>query len=193
MKKICPRCGSASVVVRHPETYRYREAGLDGVILLGGVTEIECAACRNTYVHVEKEQQLLQVIALILLMKPGHLTGRELRFLRRGMELSQADLAKSLGVRRETIAERESKKDPALKADSEFFSRVVLLKYFLEYLEQEGNDHLGSLHRQELNQFCEHVLKLTERVQQVRQKKPVQIRQVANDWKPELPELVSTG
>src|SRR5262245_46274185 len=110
MTMICPSCGSAKVAVRHPATYRYREAGLDGVTLLGGVTEIECAACRNTYVHVEKEQQLLQVIALVLLVKPGHLTGRELRYLRTEMELSQADLAKALGVRRETIAERESKK-----------------------------------------------------------------------------------
>jgi putative transcriptional regulator len=191
MKTVCPNCASGKLAVRRPDTYRYREAGLDGIILRGGVTEIECATCGDAFVHVEKEQQLLQVIALALLMKPGHLTGRELRYLRREMELSQADLAKALGVRRETVAERESKKDPALKADSEFYSRVVLLKSFLEYLHTEGNDHLGPRHREGLSRFCDDLLKLTERVQSQRQKTLLHIRQVADDWRPESPELVS--
>jgi len=190
MKMTCPRCGNREVVVRHPDTYRYREAGLDGIILNGGVTEIECPSCRDTFVHIEQEQQLLQVIALMLLMKPGHLTGPEMRFLRRGIELSQAELAKALDVRRATIAERESKKNPALRADGEFFSRIVLLKSFLEYIKQEGNDHLSPMHWQILNRFCDHILKLTERVLQGRQRKTLQIRQVANGWKPEPPELV---
>lgn len=185
-KQTCPRCGSVEVDLRRPDTYRYRESGLTNVVLRGGVAVLKCRSCKTTCVNIEKEQQLLQLIALAFLMRSGHLSGSELRFLRRAVEWSQAELAGRLGVRRETVAEREAKASPGLDSGTELLARVVFLKAFLDVLAQDDNDHLAVEHHRQLQEFRAAILDLAERIQQHVRKKPLELRQVRNAWESEL-------
>jgi DNA-binding transcriptional regulator YiaG len=148
------------------------------------VQQIACSACGAKSIHIEREQQLLQVVALMLLMKPGHLNGREMRYLRGACDLSQAKLALSLGVRRETVAERESQETPGLDAGAEFFLRVILLRQFLEYL--KSDDHLGAEHHKILRDHCNAVFGMSDRVLKHPRKRALAVRQVGKSWEPAL-------
>ena len=182
--QICPACGSKRVKSSSPPAYRYRGAGLGTITLRGGVQQIKCNACGATSIHIEREQQLLQVLALVLLLKPGHLTRREMRYLRSACDLSQAKLALSLGVRRETVAERESREHPGLDAGAEFFLRVILLRQFLEHL--KSDDHLGAEHHRILKDHCNAVFSMSDRVLKHAPKRTIEVRQVDEVWEPEL-------
>ena len=183
----CPGCGSTKVEHKKPLSYRYRESGLNNIVLRGGVTQIVCRECREVFFRIEKEQQLLQVIALLLLMKPGYLSGHEMRFLRKAADLSQADLASRLGVqRRETIAERESKTVPGLDPGAELLLRGVLLREFSEYLSKDGNDHLEKVHHKRLDDFAGDFLDVIDKIGARGRKKAFEIRQIQNAWEPEL-------
>jgi DNA-binding transcriptional regulator YiaG len=152
-KTTCPACGSTSALPRPLPSYRYRESGLDNVYLQGGVTEITCSACGQKHVAIGNEWQLLQVIALGLLTEEQHLTGPEQRFLRSACDLTQAQLAKRLGVRRETVAEREARSTSSLSRGDEFLFRAVVLKAFCEMLRSEEDNYLADPHLETLRKF----------------------------------------
>lgn len=103
--------------------------------------------------RIEREPQLLQVIALDLLLNRADWTGPELRYLRNACELSQAALAGLLATRRATVAEREAKLDPRLGMVERIGIRVVLLKAFRDHLGRPGCNHLTARHRRELAGF----------------------------------------
>jgi hypothetical protein len=113
-------------------------------------------------VRVEREPQLLQVIALDLLLNRAEWTGAELKYLRNACELSQAALAGLLRTRRATVAEREAKPDPRLGGVECIGLRVVLLKAFRDHIGRPGCNHLSPGHRRELASFmmryCEEAL-----------------------------------
>ena len=178
---MCSRCGSERITARELQRYRYKQSGLDNVVLYGGVTEIRCGRCRESWTCVEKEWQLLQVIALHLFMKPGHLTGREIRYLRGACDLTQAELAARLDLRRESIAEREAKKDPGLTLAAEFFLRGVLLKAFRDCLRTEYN-HLAKEHRKLLSDLERSFLQMVDRIQQNGRAKPLTFRPRDHAW-----------
>ncbi len=183
----CPACGSAKLEYKNPRTYRYRESGLNNIVLRGGVSQIFCRDCRERFSKIENEQQLLQVIALMLLMKPGYLTGPEMRFLRKAAVLSQAKLAGRLRVqRRETVAEREARLEPGLDPGAELLLRGILLKAFSEYLSESENSHLGRVHRKKLQNFARDFLEVIDRIGEHGRKKPFEVRQVENEWETEL-------
>jgi len=182
--RICPACGSKDAEFSAPPEYRYRGSGLGTIRLHGGVQQIRCGACGEASVHIEKEQQLLQVLALMLLLKPGHLAGREMRYLRAACDLSQAKLAQSLDVRRETVAEREGRDNPRLDAGAEFFLRVILLREFLEHL--KSDDQLSAAHHAMLNEHCKAVFGMSDRVLKHPRKRTLAVRQVDQVWEPEL-------
>lgn len=70
--------------------YHYKECGLDNVWLGNGYKEYDTPYGKG--VAVEQADELLQAIALQLVQKPALLTGKELRFLRVQMRLSQPEL-----------------------------------------------------------------------------------------------------
>lgn len=82
--------------------YHYTACGLDNVWLKNGYVE------KNTpygkAVSVVAAQQLHEMLALNLTAKPGRLTGKELRFLRVQMGLSQAGLARLQGVSEQAVS-----------------------------------------------------------------------------------------
>lgn len=151
---ICPGCGRPGAKERVLASYRYTESGIPNLWLRGGVTETVCGRCKEKYFGIEKEGQLLQVIALGLLMVPRHLSGHEMRFLRGVCQLSQAKLAEVLRLRRETIAEREAKSNPGIGFADEVLLRLVFLRHFAQEL-NEWEDFLTESQRKTLADLTE--------------------------------------
>ena len=150
---ICPLCGQSGARETRPAEYAYKECGLPGVRLSGGVVETSCTLCGEQSVTILKEGQLLQLIALVLLTTSRKLSGPELRFLRRSCQLSQAALAAHLKKRRETVAEREAKSDPKLSEAEETWFRLIALREFSEALGRPGVNLLSAVHRRRLELF----------------------------------------
>ena len=152
----CPSCGRPTATAVKPSEYHYSESGIPGLRLRGGVTLTSCARCKKSHVLIEKEGQLLQAIACRLLMKPGPLTGPEMRFIRRACQMSQAKLAAELKLdRRETISERERKRSPGLDFATEIGLRALFLGAFNDFLGEEGNSVLSRSQRKRLAEFTE--------------------------------------
>ena len=152
---ICPSCGKLTAMASALAIYRYRESGIPNLWLRGGVTETVCASCKKRHIMIEKEPQLLQVIALRLLIDARPLSGYEMRFLRGACGLSQARLAEILRHRRETISERETKPNPGIDFAEEVVLRRVLLQHFREQLDKEGSNFLSEDQCRLLDQFSE--------------------------------------
>jgi DNA-binding transcriptional regulator YiaG len=159
-KVVCPNCGKRTGTAEQLKQYEYSESGLDGVILHGGVTQITCACSDDACIRVEKEGQLLQVLALALLTKPAPLEGPEQRFLRGECELTQDEMAALLKInRRATIADRERKGEKLAPAD-DFWFRTRVVHEFHRLLRIPGKSHL------ETEQF-EHLLEIQRTLDQL--------------------------
>src|SRR5258708_2497948 len=87
------------------EPYHYVESGLDDIFLLNGVSET--MTDYGPMVHIENINGLHRAIGLHIAEKEEPMTGPEFRFLRKQMGLSQAELAKDLGVSDQTVANYE--------------------------------------------------------------------------------------
>jgi DNA-binding transcriptional regulator YiaG len=87
------------------DRYHYLESGLDNVFLMGGFRYDHGPSGRT--VSIQDIESLHQAIARALIGKRQRLTGKEFRFLRTELLLSQASLAGALGVRELTVARWE--------------------------------------------------------------------------------------
>jgi transcriptional regulator with XRE-family HTH domain len=96
--------------------YHFKASGLPNVYLLSGV-KIERDADYGELVTIDYLPDLMMAIAFSLVAKPELLTGAEMRFLRKRMGATQADLAKELWVSAQTIANYEKGKTDAGPAD----------------------------------------------------------------------------
>jgi DNA-binding transcriptional regulator YiaG len=102
---------------RHlPSPYHFKGSGLPNVYLLNGV-KIERHADYGELVTIDHLPDLFMAIAFNLSRKPDRLTGAEMRFLRKRMEMTQADLAKELWVGEQTVANYEKGKTEVGPAD----------------------------------------------------------------------------
>ncbi len=82
--------------------YQYKECGLDNVWLANGYEVVETAY--GPGVAVTAGDKLLQQIAAHLVRKPSRLTGKEFRFLRVELGLSQGAMAKVQGVSEQNVS-----------------------------------------------------------------------------------------
>lgn len=87
------------------ETYQYRECGLDNVYLLNGFTVKQTKDGKTVTIH--DMDGLHRVIGSYLVRERKTLSGREIRFLRHELGLSQKTLGKWLGKSGQTIARWE--------------------------------------------------------------------------------------
>jgi DNA-binding transcriptional regulator YiaG len=101
---------------RQPKPYHFKECGLPNVYLLNGV-KIENDPDHGTLVTIDNLPELFMAIAFKLVAKPDRLSGREMRFLRKRMAMTQADLAKEMWVNEQTIANYEKGKTEGGPAD----------------------------------------------------------------------------
>jgi DNA-binding transcriptional regulator YiaG len=83
------------------KSYHYLESGLENVFLMDGFEFIDGPAGRNITIH--DIEGLHRAIAFELINRRQRLNGKEFRFLRTELLLSQAALAHVLGVRELTI------------------------------------------------------------------------------------------
>ena len=90
------------------ERYHYLECGLDDVYLMNGFERFESK--RGLSVAIRDIDMLHQAIGQYLCDEKKELSGKEIRFLRREMLLSQATLASMLDVKEQTIYRWESGK-----------------------------------------------------------------------------------
>lgn len=82
--------------------YHYTECGLDNVWLENGFTVK--ATAYGKAVSVDDAEGLHKVIATELAKKKGKLTGKELRFLRTMLELSQGNFARCVGHTEQSVS-----------------------------------------------------------------------------------------
>lgn len=82
------------------KAYRYTESGLDNVVVQG--VDFVTDDAGEEGVTIPNIAGLHKAIATAIVMKPTNLTGKELRFLRTEMGLTQAELA--VIVHREPLA-----------------------------------------------------------------------------------------
>ena len=122
------------------ERYHYVECGLDDVYLANGFERFESA--RGTSVAIQDVDSLHRAIAEHLCDRKKDLNGKEIRFLRREMLMSQAALAHMLGVKEQTVHRWEAGKTGMPKA-----AESILRFLYMERVEASGNSLRDALKR----------------------------------------------
>lgn len=112
--------------------YHYRTCGLENIYLLNGFREIEYAG--ESAISIHDLSGLHRAITYSLVNKLESLSGREFRFLRVEMDLSQAALGKLFGVSDQAIAKWE-KEQSRISTPAELLIRA--------YAEDKVLDHSG--------------------------------------------------
>ncbi len=96
------------------ERYHYLECGLDDVYLMNGYERIRSA--RGTSIAIRDVDRLHRAIGEHLCRHKKDLSGKEVRFLRRELLVSQATLAHLLGLSEQTVHRWEKEKSGMPKA-----------------------------------------------------------------------------
>ncbi len=135
----CLHCGGGMTV--RQETRR-SYAGLEGVII-EGVEVRHCPGCGEEEVSYANVEQLHAQLTMQLAQKEAALTPREIRFLRTYLGLSSVDLAKRMGVTKETVSRWERVDKPlAMSTTADRLLRLMavheqpITAYPLEQLER---------------------------------------------------------
>jgi len=112
------------------EMYQYKECGLDNIYLANGYRPTW--GSRGTTVAIEDIEGLHRAIGEHLARARKYLDGREARFLRQEMGLSQSSLALLLGKDEQSIARWEKKRladQDKIPPDSERMIRFLYLEF----------------------------------------------------------------
>jgi transcriptional regulator with XRE-family HTH domain len=120
MRNVC-ECGETPIVVRGD--YLFLESGLDNVVLRK-VKLLKCNQCGSVTPLLSKINQLTQIIASALVLKPSELTGKEIRFLRKYIGLTGEQFGRKLGLTKEHVSRIENEKLP-VGAQTERLIRYV--------------------------------------------------------------------
>ena len=105
----CFECGQQLVESR--ETVRDHRLGLDNVVLQN-VPVRRCKKCGTREIMYPQIASLHKLIANVLIHKKTRLTGNEVRFLRKYLGWSSADLARRLAVAPATVSRWENAREP---------------------------------------------------------------------------------
>lgn len=127
--------------------YHYTDSGLSNVWLRNGFTVRETSYGNAVSIH--DLEGLHKAIGHHLVNNVTHLDGEEVRFLRKELDLTQSQLAGTLGVSEPTIRGWESDRRPITKS-AEMYLRVL----YVTYIENEDGkireviDRIGQLNRE---------------------------------------------
>jgi len=102
----CDRTSRREFLATISEPYHFADSGLNHVYLIG-IKYYKCD-CGKTLADIPAIKQLLSLIARDLVEKSDALAPEEIRFLRKRLRKKQADFAKEIGVRPETLSRMES-------------------------------------------------------------------------------------
>lgn len=117
------------------EPYRYDECGLDNVYLANGFELVETPRGKELRIH--DVDGLHQAIGNWLVTEKKNLSGKEIRFLRHELLMSQRALASLLGVDEQTVARWEKSGATGKNKPNASAERTIRLLY-LEKM--EGNN-----------------------------------------------------
>jgi len=143
---ICNECGGQVERVR--KDYTFIESGLDNVILRN--TEVDvCPNCGDSP-RIYRINDVFLTIAASLIAKPFELSGREVRFLRKFLEVSIEDFARKLGVDRSHLSRVENGA-LAVSRQTDRLVRMIVLLHRPDLLEKLAalNDRATVLKRLE--------------------------------------------
>lgn len=115
--------------------YHYEECGLDNIFLVNGYS-IEESPYGET-VAIDDVDGLHALISNSIASAPGRLSGKEIRFLRTEMDMSQVNLATMLKVDAQTVA-RWEKGETEVPGPADGMVRVL-------YLAQDEHDGIKRL------------------------------------------------
>lgn len=113
------------------KTYHYTECGLDNIYLVNGFKSITTAP-GDEEIFINNIHGLHKTIGRILIFKRGALSGREIKFIRSMLDLSQTTLAKILGCPYQIVLLWEKDKVIISKTADH-----LLKAYFLGFLDVE--------------------------------------------------------
>lgn len=116
--------------------FHYTSCGLDNVYLRDG---FNLAEDDKSY-SISQLEDLHRCIAVHLIQFTSMLTGKELRFLRKEMNLTQADLAKRMGVDKQTVGRWEKDETENSTAD-----RMVRMLYLTMAQSHTGDNVISIL------------------------------------------------
>lgn len=134
------------------QSLHYTGCGLDNVYLVNGYTEKE-----TPYGHavaIEDLEGLHRAIGKFLVCNKRHLTGKEIRFLRHQMEMSQRSLGEVVGKSEQQVGNWEKGKSRIPKSDD-----TLVRTLFLEYIKEKSEirslvQKINEIEEQEQRQFC---------------------------------------
>jgi len=106
--------------------YHYRECGLDNVYLTGIAPENDDAG--ETIITIPYINKLLRAIAEGIVSHKKGISGAELRYLRTGMELTQAEFAVIMQKDKQTIGRWERGETPIDSASEAVIRRLAIEK-----------------------------------------------------------------
>lgn len=124
----CGICGGAVSEFKN-RAYNYKNSGLP--VIIYGLTHEECQECGETFVEIPEIEKLHLLLSEKLCCKRSRLTGQEIRFLRKELELKAIDFAKVLGITAENLSRIENGK----KAAGASLDRLIRSLYILEQSE----------------------------------------------------------
>jgi DNA-binding transcriptional regulator YiaG len=146
------------------EPLHYTACGLDDVYLLNGFKVEDTDYGRG--IAIEKLDDLHRAIALTIVTRRRRLDGKELRFLRKQMDLTQSELAQRLGVDAQTVA-RHEKGETTIGGPTDGLVRFVYV--------------LSLMPRNELQRLMEQVDALLKADEPPREQ-PLRLRSTARGW-----------
>lgn len=127
--KPCPSCGAKMKKIK--EDYRYKECGLDNVVLLA-LTVYKCN-CGEEMPVIPIMEDIHKVIALETIQSKTVLSGKQIRFLRKEMELKATELADILGANKVTVSRWESGEEHIGHANDKLIRVLYLRKMDEEF------------------------------------------------------------
>jgi transcriptional regulator with XRE-family HTH domain len=101
------KCKLRAAIATVEKPYHYVDSGLSNVYLIG-VKYWACSQCPRQAAEIPAVEQLLNVIAKTVVMKPALMTGAEIRFLRKRVGKKQADFAALVDLTPEHFSKLEN-------------------------------------------------------------------------------------
>ena len=118
-----------------PKLHHYRDCGLDNVWIAGGFEDIDSPY--GPGVSIRDLDGLHRCIAHCLVKKPGPLTGREFRFLRTELDMSQSMMGLLCGREERTVRHWETR-DEVVEEPANTIIRFVYEQRFKPTANFEG-------------------------------------------------------
>jgi len=118
----CRKCKGR--MTKTADDHRYRESGLENVVLKG--IDIFRCDCGERVISVPRVPELNALIGETLIQKDSPLAGSEIRFLRKNMGLTGKRLSEIMGIDNATISRWESNSQKPAKAHDHFIRLLYI-------------------------------------------------------------------